>query len=185
MPSPTPRSTVLLAAVLGLPVAVLAGLAVFLLLRPDPPATRAEPAATATTVRPPVPSATVPVPPLPSVAAGVTHVCRALSAALPESLDGRTRRATDGDPVRIAAWGEPPVVLGCGVGPSAPTAGAQLVEVNGVAWVDTAVAGATVYTSVGRVVTLQVRVPAREVDESGQTVLVPLAAAVRETVPKR
>ncbi len=52
-------------------------------------------------------------------AAPVVAACTKLAAALPASLDGPAgplmRRPVTGDPSRAAAWGDPAVVLECGV----------------------------------------------------------------------
>ena len=112
--------------------------------------------------------------------------CGRLHDALPESLDGWDRDGTRPSSTRTAAWGDPPVVLRCGVGrPEGLTATSQVVEVNGVEWFLTEPAPPYVFTTVGRGTYLQVRVP-RSVPQSDATApLVDLAAAVRTALPRR
>jgi hypothetical protein len=60
--------------------------------------------------------------------------CRALVAALPGSVSDQKRRETTGNPL-AAAWGDPAIVLRCGVGEPAdydPLVGCQTV--NGMDW---------------------------------------------------
>ena len=112
--------------------------------------------------------------------------CGRLHEALPRSLDGRDRAGTRPPSTRTAAWGDPPVVLRCGVGrPAGLTATSQVVEVNGVEWFLTEPAPPYVFTTVGRGTYLQVRVP-RSVPRSEATApLVDLANAVRSALPRR
>jgi hypothetical protein len=71
-----------------------------------------------------------------------------------------------------AAWGDPPVVLHCGVEPPGPTTDA-CVDVDGVDWVARPeLNGSTSYTTYGRVPAVQLTVPAGE--ESVSDVLVQL-----------
>lgn len=89
--------------------------------------------------------------------------CVKVFAALPVQLDGLSPRKTATDSSFVAAWGDPPIVLRCGVvKPSifgTPQA-AQLVDVNGVLWQPDPGRSATVYTSVDRSVYVEVTVPA-------------------------
>lgn len=72
-------------------------------------------------------------PPHPGAAA--RKACHALSAKLPEKVDGQSRVKTDPKSALTAAWGSPAITLRCGVGlPDAYSPTAQLFTVNGVAW---------------------------------------------------
>ena len=61
--------------------------------------------------------------------------CRDLVAALPDEVDGQERRRVDGGEGRAAAWGDPAIVLRCGV-PQPPdfTDTSTCVEANGTGW---------------------------------------------------
>jgi hypothetical protein len=112
--------------------------------------------------------------------------CGRLHDALPRSLDGRDRAGTRPSSTRTAAWGDPPVVLRCGVGrPAGLAATSQVVEVNGVEWYLTEPTPPYVFTAVGRGTYVQVRVP-RSVPRSEATApLVGLAHALRTALPQR
>jgi hypothetical protein len=61
--------------------------------------------------------------------------CHRLHDFLPGSVDGRDRRDTTPASVRTAAWGDPAVVLRCGVvRPRGLVPTSELIEVNGVGW---------------------------------------------------
>jgi len=61
--------------------------------------------------------------------------CRDLVAALPDVVDGRERREVTGAGGRAAAWGDPAIVLRCGVPqPAGFTDTATCIEANGTGW---------------------------------------------------
>jgi hypothetical protein len=113
--------------------------------------------------------------------------CRALVKALPHTLGGRAARRVvpAGATGRAAAWGDPAVVLRCGVGRPAVASGpAQVYSLDGVSWLTGAVAeGGLRWTLVGRAVAVRVDVPADLAEESGATLIRPLAASIVATVP--
>lgn len=103
---------------------------------------------------------------LSSVAApgATTPGCTALTAALPDTLGGLPRRtiAQGEDPslIGVAGWGEPPVVLRCGVPtPAELTCTAALQVVDGVAWLPLSFGGDTTYFLVDRSVRVALTVP--------------------------
>ncbi|GAB2695611.1 DUF3515 family protein [Thalassiella azotivora] len=104
------------------------------------------------------------------------QVLAALTGA--DELAGRERHEVSAQ--AAAAWGDPPVVMRCGVEPPGPSTDG-CVEAGGVDWVsrvDEATGGA-VYTTYGRVPAVEVRVPeatARGLD----AVLGELAGAVAD-----
>ena len=110
----------------------------------------------------------------------------ALHRSLPEQLDGRERRETDPASQRTtAAWGDPAVVLRCGVDrPAALTATSEVLEVDGVEWFLEERPTAFVFTTVGRTPYVQVRVPAATPRERAVAPLVDLAGPVEETLPR-
>ncbi|MDQ1743564.1 MAG: hypothetical protein QOE23_1903 [Pseudonocardiales bacterium] len=108
-----------------------------------------------------LPAVAVPAPPKPDAA--TQAACVKVFAQLPVQLGQLPPRRTDTDSSFVAAWGNPAVVLRCGVAKPAvfgtPDA-AQLVEVNSVLWQPDPQRDRTVYTAVDRSVYLEVTVPA-------------------------
>jgi hypothetical protein len=61
--------------------------------------------------------------------------CADLVDALPETLAGESRRDVDPDGAPAAAWGDPAIVLTCGVAePAAYDEFASCIEVDGTGW---------------------------------------------------
>jgi hypothetical protein len=108
-----------------------------------------------------LPAVAVPAPPTPDAA--TEAACVKVFAKLPVQLGQLAPRRTQTDSSFVAAWGDPAVVLRCGVAKPAvfgtPEA-AQLVEVNAVLWQPDPQRDRTVYTAVDRSVYLDVTVPA-------------------------
>jgi hypothetical protein len=114
-------------------------------------------------------------------APGTDVDCAALIADLPSSVDGLDRRTLEQD-VPAAAWGDPPVVLRCGVPtPEAfePTSECKLVD--GVDWFDEQTADGFRFTTVGRRANVEVDVPA--VHDPAADVLVDLAESIDKHLP--
>ena len=93
-----------------------------------------------------------------------TPACAALTAALPGQLGGLPRRqilqGDDPSLTGVAAWGEPAVVLRCGVPtPAELTCSAAVQEVDGVAWLPLSGGGDTSYFVVDRSVRVALTVP--------------------------
>jgi Protein of unknown function (DUF3515) len=109
----------------------------------------------------PLPAVTVAAPPSPDTA--TQRACVKVFAKLPVQLGALAPRKTDTDSAFVAAWGDPAVVLRCGVGRPAvlgtPQA-AQLLDVNSVIWQPDPQRTQTVYTAVDRAVYIEVSVPA-------------------------
>ena len=115
--------------------------------------------------------------------AGTAEVCRSLVAGLPRSVEDAVRRDVD-SAVRTtaAAWGDPPIVLRCGVElPADYRPDAQVSEVDGVAWFPSEGEGGTFFATVGRSAVVEVAVPD---DYAPAAVLVALADAVAGNVPE-
>jgi hypothetical protein len=111
--------------------------------------------------------------------------CEKLHDALPEDLDGRDRRDTSPESAQTAAWGDPAVVLRCGVGrPAGLTPTSQVLEVDGVDWFLVERPDAFVFTTTGRRAYVEVRVPGSTPREQATAPLVDLAEAVRTTLPR-
>ena len=70
-----------------------------------------------------------------SVDAGERATCEALVADLPDELFGQPVRAVSPDDALAKAWGDPAVVLECGVGPSEEyDAFSRCSEIEGIGW---------------------------------------------------
>lgn len=116
-----------------------------------------------------------------------TPACAALVAALPAELGGLPRRQIEhGDDPSLtgaAAWGEPPVVLRCGIPtPAELTCTAAVQEVDGVAWLPLSTGGDTTYFVVDRSVRVALTVPG-EVTSTGPWQ--DASTLIAATLPKR
>ena len=110
--------------------------------------------------------------------------CRALLRALPDTVDKQSRRDVEPPGALAAAWGDPAIVLRCGVPtPQSLTASSSCAEVNGVGWFAEQRADAYRFTTIGRSANVQVQVPYDY--QPAADALVDLAFAVREQVPEQ
>ena len=110
-------------------------------------------------------------------------ICRALLGALPDTVDGQERREVSPPDAAAAAWGDPAIVLRCGVPPPAALAdGAPLFEVDGTSWLPEPLEAGYLFTSAGRTVHVEVAVPDDYAPEVNA--VVDLVAAVTATVPE-
>jgi hypothetical protein len=149
------------------------------------------PAAVASTgasssARPDLPVLPVAVPP---VTPAADASCPKLMSTLPFELSGKTSRRVRSDTPYAYAWGDPPIVLRCGVPtPTGFVAGAGVIQINGVQWyVDTSDPATTVWTTVDRPVGVEVRVPA-SLDSASVTDLTGVIATslpFREPTPRK
>jgi hypothetical protein len=98
----------------------------------------------------------------PDVTPAADLACPVLMGQLPLELAGETSRLVASDSPFAYAWGDPAVVLVCGVAPPAGyVVGASAISINGVQWfVDTSDAHTVVWTTVDRNVPVQMQVPA-------------------------
>ncbi|MCE7079918.1 DUF3515 family protein [Streptomyces sp. ST2-7A] len=129
--------------------------------------------------------------PAPEPAADAAGICRTLADALPGEVEERERREVEPSSPYTAAWGDPAIVLRCGVPDPAvldpPDAAydpfADAVAVNDVSWLIEAGANGDGYrfTTTERTVRVEVTVPSAYAPETG--VLVDLAEAVAGSVP--
>ena len=103
--------------------------------------------------------------------------CPALMSTLPLELAGEPSRRVQSDSPYAYAWGDPAIVLVCGVDrPAGYVAGASAIQINGVQWyVDTDDPDTTVWTTVDRPVYVQISLPA-SVDSAPVTALTPQIA---------
>jgi hypothetical protein len=114
---------------------------------------------TASSARGSLAAVTVQTPP---VTPAADASCPPVLDPLPSQLVGEAARRVQSASPYVRAWGDPAVVLVCGVDrPQRFTVGAGLIQIDGVQWfVDTSDPKAVVWTAVDRPVYLQVRVPA-------------------------
>ena len=109
-------------------------------------------------------------------------VCRRLVEALPDVVAGQQARSVAPSDALAAAWGDPPVVLRCGVGrPPERTRAARCDVINRVGWFARRTDDGYLFTTIGRVAVVEVSVP-DEYAPAGNA-LVDLARAIRTTVP--
>jgi len=103
--------------------------------------------------------------------------CPALMKTLPLELSGQQSRRVKSDTPFAYAWGDPPVVLVCGVDrPAGYVVGASAIQINGVQfYVDTDDPDTTVWTTVDRPVYVQISLPS-SVDSAPVTALTPQIA---------
>lgn len=119
----------------------------------------------------------VPADPAPSAS---EPVCAELLLVLPDTLGGQERRSTTSQASR--AWGDPPIVLRCGVEPLGPTTDGCVTVATGegveVDWVVVEEAERSLFTTYGALPAVEVEVPAAYAGD--QTILTELSAAVAE-----
>ncbi|MPZ65112.1 MAG: DUF3515 family protein [Pseudonocardiaceae bacterium] len=114
--------------------------------------------------------------------------CARLLSALPEEVDARDageldRRAIAAPaPPGTAAWGQPAVVLRCGLGrPAELTATSRLLDVSGVQFLELPGPASSSWLVVDRSVYVAVTLP----DSVGSGPLQQVAGTVRETLPRQ
>jgi hypothetical protein len=91
---------------------------------------------------------------------GSSSDCEALDADLPNVVSDAVRRDVEDEPPGIVAWGEPPVVLRCGVEmPPEYEPDAVLTELNGVAWLPIDGVGGDFFATVDRDPIVEVAIP--------------------------
>jgi len=106
----------------------------------------------------------------------------AWAAQLPDTLADQSPRETDPTGPLVAAYGDPPIVLRCGVDqPAALERTSQLVTVNGVDWFAEPLTNGYLFTTVGRVADVEVAVPSDYAPEANP--LAELSAAIKQTLP--
>jgi hypothetical protein len=112
---------------------------------------------------------------------GSGQACAQLHEALPDVVSDAVRRDVEPHSEFVAAWGDPPVVLRCGVPlPSEYRPDAQLFDVEGVGWFPVDGAGGTFFTATDREPHIEVAVPDDYAPEA--EVLADLAAAITSTI---
>jgi hypothetical protein len=111
-----------------------------------------------------------------------TAGCAALDAALPADLDGHPRRPMVAAEPGVAAWGDPAVILRCGISdPEELNCGSELTVFNGVSWLPLTGTGSTTYVAVDRAS----RVALTLDDSVGVGAVQALSNAIRTVMPER
>ncbi|GAA1813112.1 DUF3515 domain-containing protein [Planosporangium flavigriseum] len=139
-----------LATLIAVPVAIIVGIASFWFLggfRTNEPA-RPRPQSTA-----PVQTSARPLDPAQAAA------CRELLTKLPGALRDRPRRPVTAGEEQNAAYGDPAIVLACGVPPISVPPTADVYVLSGVCWYSQPGGGTTEWTTVDRTIPVRVTVP--------------------------
>ncbi|MFD5402837.1 DUF3515 domain-containing protein [Streptomyces griseorubiginosus] len=123
---------------------------------------------------------------VPSPGTEVTELCENLDKALPSKVDGQDRRDPEPASALTAGWGDPAIILRCGVQrPSKmDDPEADGVEVNGVGWLlEKRDDGSFRFTTTLRKAYVEVTIPEKRTGD-GMAPLVDLAPAVKKTIPE-
>jgi Protein of unknown function (DUF3515) len=171
---PIRRRGALVATAVALPVTALLALA---LHRPAAPPATVTPATASPTALGPV---TVDAP-TPSATAG--RDCPAVISHLPAALAGKpARQARSKSSPYVASWGDPPLILRCGVPrPAGYTGGSELTVVDGVQWLPDKRGTETVWTAVDRGSYVELTIPGGFTG----TAVVELSQALSQALPAR
>ena len=89
---------------------------------------------------------------------GDSPVCAQVAAQLPGRLLKQKHRDTDPNSPSLAAWGDPAIILRCGVATPGPSTD-HCETVNGVDWVVQPLSDGASFTTYGRTPAIQVLVP--------------------------
>jgi hypothetical protein len=118
----------------------------------------------------------------PPSSAAAEQPCAQVLSRLPVALDGLPPRVVHTTPSSpfVVAWGNPAIVLRCGVPrPARLTATSGLLGVDGVYFLPVRTGGQTVFTAIDRAVYVEVDVPT----SYSQPPLGPLATAIAKSLP--
>ncbi|MFF1719665.1 DUF3515 domain-containing protein [Streptomyces sviceus] len=123
---------------------------------------------------------------VPSPGAGVTKLCRELDRVLPSKVDDQDRRDPEPASALTAGWGDPAIILRCGVArPSKmDDPEADGVEANGVGWLlEKQDDGSFRFTTTLRKAYVEVTIP-KDRTADGMAPLVDLASGVKKAIPE-
>lgn len=128
--------------------------------------------ASAVTVEPPHPTG------------AVATTCRSLLAALPDRVLDQESRPVQPEGALAATWGDPPILLRCGVPrPAKLRANSSCLEVERVGWFAEKATRGYIFTTVGRSAYVEVSVPSAY--QPPANALVDVGEAIRRTLPVR
>jgi hypothetical protein len=124
----------------------------------------------------------------PDLPASQDAACLALVAALPDTLVGEKAVEVTGATAYGAAWGDPAIVLTCGVDAVDLTDVPQCVEADGIGWLvsddDAEGDGDATFTADGYLPRVQLEVPEDYLPERGASALAELAAPLKQHLEK-
>jgi Protein of unknown function (DUF3515) len=110
--------------------------------------------------------------------------CRTLVDRLPDEVAGADSRPVQPANSLAASWGDPPIVLRCGVAkPAELRPSSHCTEINGVGWFAERATRGYIFTTIGRAAFVEVTVPSEY--EPPAAPLIDLAGAVRNAIPER
>lgn len=116
--------------------------------------------------------------------AATTAACTSLMAALPDQLGSSARRAVIGSPTGVAAYGDPAMVIRCGLpNPRELTCDSALVDVSGVSWLKLSDVGIVSYLNADRSVRIALSIP--DGNDSGTAALQQLSSVIEQTLQQR
>jgi hypothetical protein len=121
------------------------------------------------------------------VSAYAGQQCAGLSGGLPQTVDGAGRRPTTPDATSTAAWGEPPIVLRCGVQmPTTFSPTSTVVEVAGITWFPEELTAGVLFTAVdwpsaSQPVFVEIAIPDRY--ESTAAIITDISVTLQVTSP--
>ncbi|MFI9809747.1 DUF3515 domain-containing protein [Streptomyces sp. NPDC052301] len=133
---------------------------------------------------------------VPSPDVKTTKVCRELHRVLPRKLDGRERADPEPRSAYTAGWGNPAIILRCGVVRPPKMVDPKVAEgddpdavaggVDGVDWLmEKQADGTWRFTTASRVAYVQVSLPqGMSAQEEGTAVLTDLAPSVKKAIPE-
>jgi hypothetical protein len=108
---------------------------------------------------------------------GESAYCIELTESLPVEVMGELIRSTSASDSGVVAWGDPPIVLRCGVvRPATLQPTSQLISVDDVDWLPQELTNGQRFTSVNTPEYVEVNIPSDY--ESASGILVDLAAAL-------
>ncbi|MFJ5639542.1 DUF3515 domain-containing protein [Streptomyces sp. NPDC093223] len=123
---------------------------------------------------------------VPRPGAAVAELCRNLDEGLPKKVDGLARRDPEPASALTAGWGNPAIILRCGVDRPAKMSDPEAdgVEVDGVGWLlEQQPDKSFRFTTTLRKAYVEVTIPAARTGD-GMAPLVHLAPAVGKAIPK-
>ncbi|MET7735602.1 DUF3515 domain-containing protein [Streptomyces sp. NPDC005402] len=123
---------------------------------------------------------------VPSPGTGVTKLCRELDRVLPSKVDDQDRRDPEPASALTAGWGDPAIILRCGVKrPSKmDDPEADGVEADGVGWLlEKRDDGAFRFTTTLRKAYVEVTIPEGRTAD-GMAPLVDLAPGIKKAIPE-